>query len=46
MKLLTSITDNKGNFNESTLEGTKFMLKYHEIDNPDSILLIQETTNT
>ena len=41
---LPSITDYQGNFNDSTTDGMKFMLTYHEIEQRDSTLLIQETT--
>ena len=41
---LPPITDYQGNFNDSTTDGMEFMLTYHEIEQPDSTLLIQETT--
>ncbi|KAF8109828.1 hypothetical protein N665_0090s0011 [Sinapis alba] len=41
---LPSITDNQGNFNDSTIEGMEFLLPYHEIEHPDSTMLIQKAS--
>ncbi|KAF8083979.1 hypothetical protein N665_0741s0013 [Sinapis alba] len=40
---LPSVTDNQGNFNDSTTEGMELLLTYHEIKHPDSTMLIQKT---
>ena len=41
---LPSITDYQGNFNDSTTDGMEFMLTYHENEQCDSTMVIQETT--